>query len=139
MGMVHGGVGIGSQIGCSHGDSVGRVFNGHSRIFDGILGGSFLRSTASRERHQASRSNYERQLLHPNLPTLLTRWRLPPSASEPSRNCPPVTRSSALAFGSPRLSGRLGAFCCCIAQNGATLSVKCCFGLVASCILLNPI
>src|SRR3546814_6300460 len=93
-----------------------------------MLGGSCLRSTASRERHQASRSNYERQLLHPHLPTLLARWRLPPSAAEPSRNCPPVNRSFALAFGSPRLYGRSGDFCCCIAQNGATLSVKCCYG-----------
>src|SRR3546814_6515543 len=82
-----------------------------------MLGGSCLRSTASRERHQASRSNYERQLLHPHLPTLLARWRLPPSAAEPSRNCPPVNRSFALAFGSPRLYGRSGDFCCCIAQD----------------------
>src|SRR3546814_19763233 len=102
-----------------------------------MLGGSCLRSTASRERHQASRSNYERQLLHPHLPTLLARWRLPPSAAEPSRNCPPVNRSFALAFGSPRLYGRSGDFCCCIAQNGATLSVKCCYGLDATCIRLQ--
>src|SRR3546814_4940408 len=69
--------------------------------------------------------------------TLLARWRLPPSAAEPSRNCPPVNRSFALAFGSPRLYGRSGDFCCCIAQNGATLSVKCCYGLDATCIRLQ--
>src|SRR3546814_16763213 len=75
--------------------------------------------------------------LFPYTTLFRSRWRLPPSAAEPSRNCPPVNRSFALAFGSPRLYGRSGDFCCCIAQNGATLSVKCCYGLDATCISLQ--
>src|SRR3546814_21201822 len=70
IGSVHGVVGSGSQIVCSHVDSVGRVFNGNSRIFNGILGGSLLPSPPTRERYQTNTRTYTPPLLYPKTPTL---------------------------------------------------------------------